>query len=224
MPCWSSIVYFSSNTHSNSMVTVSGQKLSAHHFGLSVCSQTFALSVYGDARLFFRGLHTYSMPIGSVSRSGPELWVVLFPPNLLAYLSTEAVRSLSPGGRMSNRAEQSCSDRRVSFCRHRHAPGHDSRGGLSWCSNLRTAARCCSQATSTFLDSQRAALSSLQQILSHGSRSLCDRFCQWESLVHCNGRQSSPGICSLRGSVNILSLNVRWCIYRAAVTAAPNIG
>lgn len=63
--------------------------------------------------------------------------------------------SLYPGGRMSNRAERSCSDRCVSFRHHRHVPGHDSWGGLRWYSNLRMATCCL---LSNVLDLQFAVL------------------------------------------------------------------
>lgn len=80
--------------------------------------QLIMFSVYGEPHLYIQVLHTYCMPIGTVSWPSPGVWVVLLFPFLQSCLP---VRSVYPEGRMSDRAEQSCSDRSVSSRQHRHA-------------------------------------------------------------------------------------------------------
>lgn len=99
------------------LVAASKALIVVHVFLEEMVSFCISVSLY---------VHTYCKPLGAVSMSISGLWVVLFPlfpPKLSAHLIPEPVRSVYPGGRLSNRAEQSRSDRRVSFCPHRHVSG-----------------------------------------------------------------------------------------------------
>lgn len=135
----------------------------------------------------------------------------VFPPKLSAYLIPEPTRPLCPGGKLSNRAEQGCSNRRV-----------------SWCSTLKKATCCCFQAKFTVL----AILYWLQQLsgkIVH-EEDIPERLCQRDSLfVLCETTENHWNLslswyCKhLKLSVFLFSI-IHRCIYRAAVTAALNTG